>query len=123
MSRLKFVLAVTSIVLSLTSAAWAQNSVAGAWEITVDSPQGPQTSTLTLKQDGEKLTGTISSPRGSVALNEIDVKGDDVTFAIVRVGFGDSIRIEYSGKTTGDTMNLKIKFGARPPVDATAKRK
>ena len=39
-----------SFVLSLASTALAQ-SPAGAWELTVDTPQGANTSTLNLKQD------------------------------------------------------------------------
>lgn len=80
------------------------------------------TSTLTLKMDGDKLTGTISSPRGTVALDEVSVTGDDIAFAIIRVGFGDKIRIEYSGKVKGDTMSLTMTAGAREPVQIAAKR-
>ena len=108
----------------LTAAPAARADIVGDWTLTYATTDGLKTeSTLSIKKDGDKLTGTISSARGSVALNEIEVKGDDVMFAIQRVGFGDSIRIEYAGKMTGDTMHLKINFGARPPVDATAKRK
>lgn len=48
--------------------------------------------------------------------------GDDIAFAIIRVGFGDKIRIEYSGKVKGDTMSLTMKAGAREPVQIAAKR-
>jgi len=50
------------------------------------------------------------------------VQGDDVAFAIVRVGFGDTIRIDYTGKIAGDTMKLTLKIGAREPLDVTATR-
>jgi hypothetical protein len=79
-------------------------------------------STLTLKSEGGALSGSISSARGSVALDEVSVKGEDVAFAVIRVGFGDRIRIEYTGKVKGDTMTLKMKVGAREPIDVTAKR-
>lgn len=110
--------------IALAAPSAARADIVGDWTLSYSTTDGVKMeSTLSIKREGDKLTGTISSPRGSVALNEVEVKGDDVMFAIVRVGFGDSIRIEYSGKMTGDTINLKIKFGARPPVDATAKRK
>jgi hypothetical protein len=80
-------------------------------------------SVLTVTKEGDKLAGTISSPRGSVALNEISVTGDDIAFAIIRVGFGDTIRIDYTGKVDGDSMKLTMKVGAREPLDVTAKRK
>jgi hypothetical protein len=79
-------------------------------------------STLTLKNEGGVLSGTIDSPRGSVALNEVSVKGDEVAFAVIRVGFGDTIRIDYKGTVKGDTMTLKMTAGTREPLDVTAKR-
>ncbi len=118
--------------IGLVAAAWigqavavaARADVTGDWALSYMTGDGvPMESMISIKKDGEKLTGMISSARGSIALNEIEVKGDAVTFAIVRVGFGDTIRIEYSGKVVGDTMTLKIKFGARLPLDATAKKK
>ena len=77
---------------------------------------------MTLKIEGETATGTITSPRGTIALDEVTVKGDDIAFAVMRVGFGDTIRIDYNGTVKGDTMTLKMKAGAREPLDVTAKR-
>ena len=101
----------------------APADVAGAWAMSYTTRDGVKmASTLTLKVEGNTVTGTISSPRGSVPLNEASVKGDDIAFAIERVGFGDRIRIEYTGKVKGDTMALKMKVGVREPIDVTAKR-
>ena len=50
------------------------------------------------------------------------MKGEDIAFAIIRVGFGDTIRIDYTGTVKGDTMTLKMKAGAREPIRITAKR-
>jgi hypothetical protein len=101
----------------------AAASAAGPWTMTYTTRAGVKmTSTLTLAVDGGKLTGTVSSPRGSVPLDEVSINGDDIAFAIVRVGFGDRIRIEYSGRIKGDTMTLKMKAGAREPIDITARR-
>jgi hypothetical protein len=114
------------LALSVLAAASAARraDVAGDWTMTYTTKEGVKLeSVLTLKMDGDKLTGTISSPRGSVALNEAAVKGDDIMFAIIRVGFGDSIRIEYTGKVSGDTMKLTMTAAAREPLDVTVKRK
>ena len=101
----------------------ARADVTGAWNLAYTTSEGVKmTSTLTLKMEGDKLTGAISSPRGTVALDEVSVTGDDIAFAIIRVGFGDKIRIEYSGKVKGDTMSLTMKAGAREPVQIAAKR-
>lgn len=97
--------------------------VAGEWTMTYTTHDGVKmSSTLTLKVEAGALTGTISSPRGSIAIEEVSLKGSDITFAVTRVGFGDKIRIDYTGTVKGDTMKLKMKAGAREPVDITAKR-
>jgi hypothetical protein len=112
-----------AFVLMTAAASAAPAEVAGTWAMSYTTKDGVKmASTLTLKVEGDTLTGTISSPRGSVPLNEASVKGDDVAFAIERVGFGDQIRIEYTGKVKGDTMTLKMKVGAREPIDVTARR-
>ena len=112
------------LVLALcTAASAAAQDVVGAWNMTYTTRDGVKmSSTLTLKSEGGTLSGTISSPRGSVALDEVSVKGEDVAFAVIRVGFGDRIRIDYTGKVKGDMMTLKMKVGAREPIDVTAKR-
>jgi hypothetical protein len=116
-------LAALVVVLGVVAAAAAPADVAGDWTMSYTTRDGVKmTSTLTLKIEGETVTGTISSPRGSIAIEEASVKGDDVAFAVTRVGFGDRIRIDYTGKVKGDTMTLKMKAGAREPIAITAKR-
>ena len=124
MTRQAHLVAAVVLVMSGTSAAVAAAAdVAGEWDMSYKTSEGVKmASTLTLKIEGDTVTGTISSPRGSVPIEEVSVKGDDITFAIVRVGFGDKIRIDYTGKVKGDTMALKMKVGAREPISITAKR-
>ena len=115
---------IAGLVMALgTAASAAAQDVVGAWNMTYTTRDGVKmSSTLTLKSDGGKLSGIISSPRGSVPLDEVSVTGEDVAFAVIRVGFGDRIRIDYTGKVKGDTMTLKMKVGAREPIDVTARR-
>ena len=104
-------------------AAMPQPDVTGAWKMTYTTQDGVKMeSTVTLKNEGGTLSGSIDSPRGSVALNEVSVSGDQIAFAVIRVGFGDTIRIDYKGTVKGDMMTLKMTVGARPPLDVTAKR-
>ena len=119
---------IAALVLSFIALAGgplaARADAVGAWALSYTTKDGVKMeSTLTVTMDGGKLAGTISSPRGSVALNEITVTGDDIAFAILRVGFGDSIRIAYAGKITGDGMKLTMKAGTREPLEVVGKRK
>jgi len=111
------------LLCSASAAAVQQAEVAGAWKMTYTTKDGVKMeSTLTLKNEGGVLSGSIDSPRGTVALNEVTVKGEEIAFAVIRVGFGDTIRIDYKGTVKGDTMTLKMTAGAREPLDVTAKR-
>jgi|KBSMisStaDraftv2_1062788.scaffolds.fasta_scaffold795777_1 hypothetical protein len=111
------------LLCSASAAAVQQADVAGAWKMTYTTKDGVKMeSTLTLKNEGGVLSGSIDSPRGTVALNEVTVKGEEIAFAVIRVGFGDTIRIDYKGTVKGDTMTLKMTAGAREPLDVTAKR-
>jgi hypothetical protein len=115
--------ALVLLLWSSSATAVQQQDVAGAWKMTYTTQDGVKMeSTLTLKSEGGVLSGTIDSPRGSVALNEVSVKDGEIAFAVIRVGFGDTIRIDYKGTVKGDTMTLKMTAGARPPLDVTAKR-
>jgi len=116
-------LAALAVVLAGVAGAAAPADVAGDWAMTYTTREGVKhSSTLALKVEGETVTGTITSPRGTIPIEEATVKGDDITFAVTRVGFGDKIRIDYNGKIKGDTMTLKMKAGAKEPLDVTAKR-
>jgi hypothetical protein len=50
----------------------------GVWTVIVDAPSGPIEATMTLKQDGEKVTGVLSSQRGDVPVAGT-MKSDDLT--------------------------------------------
>ena len=111
------------LLWSVSTAAVPQTDVAGAWKMTYTTKDGVKMeSTVTLKNEGGVLSGSIDSPRGSVALNEVTLKGEEIAFAVIRVGFGDTIRIDYKGTVKGDTMTLKMTAGAREPLDVMAKR-
>jgi hypothetical protein len=124
MTRLTRSFAGLALVLSAVALPAAQVvDVTGAWKMTYATKDGVKmASTVTIKSEGGVLSGTIDSPRGSVPLNEVSVKGDEIAFAVIRVGFGDTIRIDYKGTVKGDTMTLKMTAGAREPLDVTAKR-
>jgi hypothetical protein len=121
MKYVKTAIVTASFVLSLASAAFAQNSVAGAWELTVDSPQGANTSTLTLKQDGDKLTGELGSPMGSTPVTGTFSAGSVAITANLDVQ-GTSLQLGINGKVDADTMTGTVKVGDFGEFPFTAKR-
>lgn len=77
---------------------------------------GPdRTNTLSLKLDGDKLTGKLSAPGrgGAAAETEIadgKVAGADVSFSVVRTYNGNSMTNKYSGKVADDSIKGKMEF-------------
>ena len=48
--------------LLVASPAFAQTNLTGDWDVTVTSPQGTNTTPVTFKQDGAKVSGVFKSP-------------------------------------------------------------
>jgi hypothetical protein len=98
--------------------------VTGAWalEVTI-SGGGTGTPTVTLKQDGEKLTGHYSS----AVLGEHDVtgsvKGNAVTFMFEGSLEGTTVKVTYSGTADKDTMKGTVTLGDLADGTFTAKKK
>ena len=111
-----------AIVVGAPVAAFAQTDVSGDWLVTIESPQGPATVDLTMKQAGEALTGTVTSPMGSV-----DFKGkvlkDALSVSYTMNLQGNSIEITMTGTVAGDAIAGNLDFGGLGEVPWTAKRK
>ena len=106
----------TCAVLALGAASQAQAADAtGTWTWTRPGRNGgeAQKMTLTLKADGEKLTGSLTSPgrqAGDPVKTEISdgkVKGDEISFSVTREINANKMTTKYSGKISGDTIKGK----------------
>jgi hypothetical protein len=122
MNRLVYALSALVCALILSASATAQSpGVTGDWDVTINSPQGARTVQLSLKQDGEKLTGKIKSQRGDTPL-EGEVKGKEIKFKYT-VKFQDQdLVISMSGSVDGDAMKGDADFGGFAQGDWNAKR-
>ena len=94
------------------------------WTMTYTTREGVKmTSTLTLKVEGETGHGHHLQPAGHH--RDRGGRPSRATTSPSRScasGSATSIRIDYTGKVKGDTMTLKMKAGAKAPLDVTAKR-
>lgn len=105
-------------VLALGAVAQAQDKKAdptGTWTWTMPGRNGgpDRKSTLKLKLEGEKVTGTLSAPgRGGqssdVAISEGKIKGDEISFAVTREVNGNKFTAKYNGKISGDSIKGKV---------------
>jgi hypothetical protein len=79
--------------------------VTGTWKWTTDRNGTTVETTLKLKQDGEKLTGTISGRNNTeTEIEDGKVSGDTISFKVTREFNGNKVVQAYQGKVTGDTI-------------------
>ncbi len=86
----------------------ATGSIAGKWEISATDPDGTgRRATFDLKQDGERITGTLMTENGdALPIAGGKVNGGAFEFK-VSIGEGD---IVISGKLAGDTVAGEYKI-------------
>ena len=96
--------------------------VTGKWSAEMQGCDGQKrVQTFNLKAEGDKLTGTVSSPMGERQIVDGKVSGDDVSFAVEVEFNGEKRKIQYTGKIVGDELKMKSGTGERTR-EFTAKR-
>lgn len=95
----------TIFLLGLTLC-WAGDSpVVGKWDCTATDDAGQASNwTMTVTQDGDKLTGTLSGDPGEFELVDAKVEGNSFTFKVV---VNDAT---YTVETTIDGNKLEGKY-------------
>jgi len=97
--------------------------VTGKWAMTVETGAGTGNPTLTLKQDGEKLTGYYSSQ----TFGEVDVtgslKGSAIEFSFSADAQGTALKVVYKGTVESkDAMKGTVDLGGLGEGTWTAKK-
>jgi hypothetical protein len=111
-----------SVLLFVPGLASAQTTVAGNWDVTINSPQGANTSLVVFKQDGDKVSGVLKGRGGELPFEGGTLTGNDLKFSFTINTQGMALPITLTGKVEGDTMSGKADFGGFAEGDWTAKR-
>jgi hypothetical protein len=106
------VLVCVALVTAGFSAAAADDKKAeatGTWKWTMPGRQGNPGREVSakLKQDGEKLTGTVGAGQNEVEIKDGKVKDGEVSFSVTRKRQDMEFTTKYSGKLDGDTIKGK----------------
>ncbi len=117
----RFRSAVLALVLLVAPPAFAQTTVVGDWDMTINSPQGSNTVKVTFKQDGQKVDGLFKSPQGELPFTGTLV-GDELKFSFSIPFQGQPLEIAMTGKVEAAAMTGKANFGGMADGDWTAKR-
>jgi hypothetical protein len=100
------------MVLGFPVGATAQGlDLTGDWVFTVESPNGSGERQVTFVQDGNKLSGEISSSRAAGPLSGT-IDGGEVTFVAMVMMDSGPFEITYTGTVTGKEMEGKVEFGS-----------
>jgi hypothetical protein len=117
-----------ALVLGLCGFAGAADKVdpVGTWKCEYKIGEQQLTSTLTIKKDGDKLTGTMSWPnQKETNLKDLKLKDGTLTFSAVRKIMDNEIPVEYTFTIDGDKLKGKgaAEFGnQKQEFDINGKR-
>ena len=111
-----------TLVLLCAATAWAAD-VDGSWQLTYTTGNGLQREAmLELKTVDGKLSGTLSSDRGSARIEAGAINSDSIWFSLLRKGNGDEIKVEFKGTIENGGLKLNMQFGKREPVTVVGRR-
>lgn len=98
----------------MSAVASAQEKPEGSWKWSTERNGQKRETTLKLKLEGDKLTGTISGREGQEsAIEEASFKDGEIKFQVTRERNGQKFVSKYSGKISGDTITGTSSFGER----------
>ena len=104
----------------------AQQGVAGLWNASIDTPQGPFAFAFEFVVDAAgQLTGAMHNELfGATPIKDGVVKGNDLSFKLTFEGApdGGTMTISYTGTVKGDELALTSKFEGTPPGGGPAEQ-
>jgi hypothetical protein len=86
-------------------------SIDGKWNVVVNSPMGAQKSELTLKADGNTLTGSGSGQGGSQEIADGKIDGNAFSWKI-SITSPFPMTLEFAGTYEGNNMSGNVKAGS-----------
>ena len=110
------------LVSIVAAAQGGKADVTGTWVFTVATSAGSGIPTITLKQDGEKLTGHYSGQLGEADLTG-SVSGQSITFSFNVQLEGTPLRCTYAGSIeNADSLKGTVDIAGLAAGTFTAKR-
>lgn len=86
-------------------------SVDGTYNIVINSPMGAQKVTLTLKANGNTLTGSQAGAQGTMDISEGKVDGNNVSWS-ANITSPMPMKLETTGTVEGNKISGNVKAGA-----------
>lgn len=126
MKRLVVVMSVLTLSLLANRIAQAADDPSGTWKWEMTFGDQKREMSLTLKLEGDKLSGSMPGRNGQeTQIENASYKEGNISFTVTRARGDRKITMKYSGKLSGDTITGKIEFereGQAQSRDWEAKR-
>ena len=119
-----FAIAAVAMLAAASASAGQASKVdlTGKWMFNVETAAGSGTPTITLKQDGDKLTGHYSGQLGEADLTGT-VKGQEIAFKFSVDAQGNNLDCTYTGTIEGkDSLKGKVNIAGLADGTFTAKK-
>jgi hypothetical protein len=119
------ILRFASAFFLLLAATLLAADVNGKWVAQVPGRDGQtREMTFNFKQDGDQLTGSVTTPRGSADISDGKVNGDEISFVQVLEFGGNQMKFLYKGKVSADEIKFtrQREGGEGRTQEFTAKR-
>lgn len=86
-------------------------SVTGTWKIALQTPMGVKNGIITINEEGDAYTGTMTGPTGKIQeLKDLAVNGNRFTCKGKVDAPVGAMSVTINGKADGDAMNGKMKM-------------
>jgi hypothetical protein len=110
------------VALALGAAtAFADIDLAGEWNVTFTGPQGPADYTMFVAQEGNRVTGRMTSPHGEFPLKGT-IENDKFRIAWSLPDNGRMLEIVFTGTVDGDTLTGMARLGNAGEGPVTGER-
>jgi imidazolonepropionase-like amidohydrolase len=94
----------------------------GEWELVVRTPQGDMNSRLSLRREGDRLTGTLTGPTGATPVQNATLTGNQLRFTTsLQIG-SDTLEATLTATIEGDSIRGVISLAALGAFEFTGSR-
>jgi methyl coenzyme M reductase subunit C len=98
----------------------ARSSLSGMWNVNVNLGPGDRAITLTLQQEGERLTGSIAGPLGAGEISNASVSNAEVRFTVSVNVEGQTKEATFTGTLANNEIRGNVAIVGMSPGTFTA---
>lgn len=100
----------------------ARSNVSGQWTLNINFGQGERAATLTLQQEGDRVTGSIAGVLGSGQISNATITAEDLRFTVPLEVEGQTKEATFTGTVSANEIRGTVTIVGGAPGSFTATR-